>query len=385
MNNDFLIEKEAELSYSQASENFKYPRGVVSNQDYDNYLIFSEKWKNHVQRFYTLKSKKTLDLALSPNRIEEFLKQEEKLTKTEIELIRKINKEIYYLVQKATLYKKRAFGDNRSILTEEGFIADDLSGCTPVIIDLAGRYFKPEEIHQSLCEDMEITTISISQIKTVIKNNISKIKELQEKYKKDYSDIRLGYKRSRLEELQLLYNQRKSIYNKSFSREDEKQLTSLLNLIKQEVQGDLTVNLNANVTIEEKANDYVKNEILKSLNVSMFILAKMAGRMNINPLLLISRLAHSRYAQFTGFSEHGLSPTAQTDEISYTSNLTYNWGQIEVKNQQIVEDDKKLAELPNIDKPKQINSLKTKLLERLKQAEQPLKKGKESIDLSENN
>ena len=384
MNNDSLIEREAELAYSKASENFKYPKGVVSNQDYDNYLIFSEKWKNHVQRFYTLKNKKTLDLALSPNRIEESLKQE-KLIKTEIELIRKINKEIYYLVQKATLYKKRAFGDNRSILTEEGFIADDLSGCTPVIIDLAGRFFKPEEIHQSLCEDMEITTISVSQIKTVIKNNISKIKELQEKYKKDYSDIRLGYKRSRLEELQLLYNQRKSIYNKSYNREDEKQLTSLLNLIKQEVQGDLTVNLNANVSIEEKANDYVKNEILKSLNVSMFIIAKMAGRMNINPLLLISRLAHSRYAQFTGFSENGLSPTAQTDEISYTSNLTYNWGAIEVKNQQILEEDKKLAELPKIDKPKQVISLREKLLERLKQAEQPLQKGKESIDLSENN
>ena len=83
MNNDSLIEREAELAYSKASENFKYPKGVVSNQDYDNYLIFSEKWKNHVQRFYTLKNKKTLDLALSPNRIEESLKQE-KLTKTEI-------------------------------------------------------------------------------------------------------------------------------------------------------------------------------------------------------------------------------------------------------------------------------------------------------------
>ena len=70
------------------------------------------------------------------------------------------------------------------------------------------------------------------QIKNVIKENITKIKELQENFKKDYSDIRLGYKGSRLEELQYIYNNRKSIYSKSNSREDEKELMTLIESIK---------------------------------------------------------------------------------------------------------------------------------------------------------
>lgn len=375
---DLLIEKESELNYQKASEQYIYPKGVINIEDYNNYLVFSDKWKNHIQRFYKTKDKKEIDLAQSPDKVQEIIKPL-KLSKNEVELITKINNEIYFLVQKATLFKKRAFGSNVVNLTEQGFVPDELSGCSPMIIELAGRFYKAEEIHQVLCEDMEITSVSISQIKNVIKENITKIKELQENFKKDYSDVRLGYKRSRLEELQYIYNNRKSIYAKSQNREDEKQLISIMENIKREIQGDLVINGTLNLQIEEKANDYIQREMLKSMNISMFILARIAGKMNINPLMILSRLAHSRYAQFTGFSEDGLSPTAISDEISYASSITYNWGKIESQNAIILEENEKMAELPKLTSGKRVLSLKEKLLETLQKAKEPLNKGKENI------
>lgn len=375
---DLLIEKESELNYQKASEQYIYPKGVINIEDYNNYLVFSDKWKNHIQRFYKTKDKKEIDLAQSPDKIQEIIKPL-KLPKNEVELITKINNEIYFLVQKATLFKKRAFGSNVVNLTEQGFVPDELSGCSPIIIELAGRFYKAEEIHQVLCEDMEITSVTISQIKNVIKENITKIKEFQENFKKDYSDVRLGYKRSRLEELQYIYNNRKSIYAKSQNREDEKQLISIMENIKKEIQGDLVINGTLNLQIEEKANDYIQREMLKSMNISMFILARIAGKMNINPLMILSRLAHSRYAQFTGFSEDGLSPTAISDEISYASSITYNWGKIESQNAIILEENEKMAELPKLTSGKRVLSLKDKLLEKLQKAKEPLDKGKENI------
>lgn len=375
---DNLIEQEAEKAYDKALENFQYPKGVINKQDYDNYLIFSKQWKEHIQRFYEIKSKKIkLDLAQSPEKINELITPL-KLSKAEIELIEKINKEIYFLVQKSILFKKRAFGNVLVNLTENGFLPDEVAGSTPIIIELAGRFYRAEEIHQVLCEDMEITSVSIYQIKNIIKENITKIKELQEQFKKDYSDIRLGYKRSRLEELQYIYNKRKSIYDKSNSREDEKSLITLLDSIKKEIQGDLVINGTLNLQIEDQANIYAKNEMLKNLNISMYIISRLAGKMNINPLMILSRLAHSRYAQFTGFGEQGLSPSALTDEIPYPSQILYDWNKIEEQNQLIVASEEKESKLPNIDKSN-ILSVKEKLLEKLNIAKKPLEKGKENI------
>ena len=291
----------------------------------------------------------------------------------------KINNEIILLIQTAVLHKKRAFGDNRVLLTEAGFVADELSGVTPIILDLSGRFYKPEEIHRVLCEDFEITSVTVNQIKNVVKDNLSKIKSLQEEYQKDYSDVRLAYKRSRLEELQQMYNNRKSQYNKNnYNREDEKALLGLLESIKKEIQGDMVINANVNLQIEEKSNFFIEQEMLKSLNISMFVLARICGRMNVNPNLVLSRLAHSRYAQFSGYSEKGLSPTAATDPIDYASNIVYNWSQIEAQNEERVKEETTLAKLPEVETPK-VLTLKDKLKKRLESAKQPLEEGKNNL------
>lgn len=372
------IEAEVERGYQRAAEDFIYPKGVVNTDDYNNYLLYKDKWTNHVQRFYKLKKNKKveLDLAQSPDKIKTLLDGVE-VSKEERKEIEKLNSEINFLIKTAILYKKRAFGDKRVILTEEGFVADELSGVSPIIIDLASRFYKVDEIHQVLCEDLEVTSVTENQIKNVIKENITKIKSLQEEFQKDYSDVRLAYKRSRLEELQYLYNIRKSAYNRSQSRDDERQLMTLLESVKKEIQGDLVVNANMNLQIEEKSNQFIEQEMLKTLNISMFVLARICGRMNVNPDLILSRLAHSRYAQFSGYSPQGLSSTAETDPIDYASNITYNWNEIKAKNEEYLEDNKKLAELPI---PKEgAEDIKTKLLKRLAEAKKPLEAGKNNL------
>ena len=376
-----IIEQDVEKDYSKASEDFKYPKGVVNTDDYNKYLVYKERWENHPQRFYKKKIKDKrieIDLASSKDKVKSIL-DSSSLSQKEKDEILKINNEIILLIQTAVLHKKRAFGDNRVLLTEAGFVADELSGVTPIILDLSGRFYKPEEIHRVLCEDFEITSVTVNQIKNVVKDNLSKIKSLQEEYQKDYSDVRLAYKRSRLEELQQMYDNRKSQYNKNnYNREDEKALLGLLESIKKEIQGDMVINANVNLQIEEKSNFFIEQEMLKSLNISMFVLARICGRMNVNPNLVLSRLAHSRYAQFSGYSEKGLSPTAATDPIDYASNIVYNWPQIETQNEERVKEETTLAKLPEVETPK-VLTLKDKLKKRLESAKQPLEEGKNNL------
>lgn len=375
------IEKDIENDYLKTLKDFKYPKGVINTDDYNKYLVFKEKWENHPQRFYKKKIKDKridIDLALSKDKVESILKSISNISKEDKEEILKINNEINFLIKTSVLYKKRAFGDSRILLTESGFVADELSGMTPIILDLAGRFYKVEEIHRVLHEDFEVTSITINQIKNVVKDNLSKIKSLQEEFQKDYSDVRLAYKRSRLEELQQMYNNRKSQYNKNYNREDEKALLGLLESIKKEIQGDLVVNANVNLQIEEKSSFFIEQEMLKNLNISMFVLARICGKMNVNPNLVLSRLAHSRYAQFSGYSEKGLSPTVASDPIDYASNIVYNWQQIEIQNEERIKEEKELATLPEIKSPK-VLSLKDKLKKRLEDAKQPLKESKNNI------
>lgn len=376
-----IIEQDVEKDYSKASEDFKYPKGVVNTDNYNKYLVYKERWENHPQRFYKKKIKDKrieIDLASSKDKVKSILNSSS-LSQKEKDEILKINDEIILLIQTAVLHKKRAFGDNRVLLTEAGFVADELSGVTPIILDLSGRFYKPEEIHRVLCEDFEITSVTVNQIKNVVKDNLSKIKSLQEEYQKDYSDVRLAYKRSRLEELQQMYNNRKSQYNKNnYNREDEKALLGLLESIKKEIQGDMVINANVNLQIEEKSNFFIEQEMLKSLNISMFVLARICGRMNVNPNLVLSRLAHSRYAQFSGYSEKGLSLTAATDPIDYASNIVYNWPQIEAQNEERVKEETTLAKLPEVETPK-VLTLKDKLKKRLESAKQPLEEGKNNL------
>lgn len=372
------IEALVENQYEEAKKEIYYPKGVVDQEAYIQYISLSASWKNHEYRFYKCKFKKelVLDLASTPSQIEQQI-NENKVPKNEQLIIQKINIELYAIIQKCIIQKKKAFGEQSVALKDGTFIADNLIAISPLIIELAGRFYAPPEIHQILCQDMEIVDVSIEKIKSVIKDNITKIKELKEKFKESYSDVRLSYKRARLDELNYIYNLRKGIYNKTRTREDEKQLILLLDNIKKEVQGDITVNLS--IQVEDQANILIQNEISKELNISMFVISRIAGRMNINPLLLLSRLAHSRYSQFSGFGERGLSSTYLTDPISYPSAIVYNWGTIAELNEINEKEDKKIAELPILASSEKILSLKEQLLSKLKIAKEPMNKSKEEI------
>lgn len=376
LDNQF-IEQEAEEQYKEAKANFNYPKGVKDNAAFDSYLQFKKQWTEHKLRYFTTKDKKTLDLALNPEKLELKI-QEFKLSKTDAENVRKINKEIYFIVQKSILLKEKAFGDNKVLLTEKGFVADELAGCESLIIELNGKYYQPEEIRKILIEELDVTSISLYQINKVIASNQDRIVELRQKYTQDYSEIRLGYKKSRLEELSDIYRERKIVWQDKHSISDEQQLTKLLELIKKEVEGDLTINAKLDVKVESQADEYIQKQMMKSLNVQQFILSRIAARLNINPILLLSRLAHSRYAQFTGLGAP-LSSTRETDEIEYASELTYDWTKIKTNNEALVEEEKKIGALPEVKNEDNMMSLKEKLRNALHEAKKPLEEGKDAI------
>ena len=174
-----------------------------------------------------------------------------------------------------------------------------------------------------------------------------KIDELKKDWEQDYSDIRLGHRRSRLDELSWLYGKTKDKYKGYESREDAKLLLQILDHIKKEVDGDLVINGKIQVDIEQTINLQIQIEMIKEFNITAFIIAKIAGKLNINPLFLMSRLAHSHYAKFTGFAAANKDEMTEAEIYSPTS-IVYNWEEIVNSNTILVQRDKELMQLPSI-------------------------------------
>ena len=111
----------------------------------------------------------------------------------------------------------------------------------------------------------------------------------------------------------------------------------------------------------------------------MIILARICGKMGVNPNLVLSRLANSRYSQFSGLGQN-LSPSRMIDDIDYASELVYNWNEIKSRNENFLEEEKRTGKLPDLSSKKtNLDALKEQLKEKLRQSQQPLEEAKEEI------
>ncbi len=225
------------------------------------------------------------------------------------------------------LMKRKAYG-SKPIKSRELAAEKMLLSRTVELIELFGRYYSLAETHRIVIGEWKIN-IGINAIRNFRDDNAALIAEKQEVFKRDYSDIRLGYKRSRLDELTYLYNNRREIYLTSRSKNDYQLLLQTIEQIRKEVEGDkLTIDGHLDVNVEHTLNIHIQQTILKELSIKDIVLGRLAAKTNVDPSWLIAKLRNSYYQKFN----HMFLDSQQfMEETIYPSEQVYDFEAIEKK------------------------------------------------------
>ena len=277
---------------------------VVNQSAYEDFMSLSASPWIGDKRYYRCKHDKllTIDLMLRKYDFEKAIIHLPDVEKKYVSACKFIVEKAYYAI---TRYKQVATGQEAWITSFNKMPIDDLiviENRKADIMALFGKMFSAEEVHKTITQDWKLD-VNIHAIENFRTRNLDKIVELQKDYSNNFSDVRLGYKKSRLEEYMWLYNETKQQYENTFNKEDRKFLKELLESIKREVEGDtIRIEGDLQVNIEQTLNIHIQQEIYKKLPINEIIMTRIALRNGQNPMMLLYRLQNSYYSKYTGFS-----------------------------------------------------------------------------------
>lgn len=335
------------------------PVNVVNPESYKKYLALHKKIENDPNRYYkTSDPMLILDLYSSSTILE---RQISHLPLKEQDAIMLENGKCKETLRLLVNLKRLAFVEFKQDLSVEKY--DILVMRQAELLEYFGRFFKPSEIHRIIIQEWGYD-IPLSSLMKFYKDNLDRISEKREDFKKTYDDVRLTHRKSRLLELEHLFLIRKQKYVQTENIADEKQLQAILESIKREVDGDLVIKNKTTIEIEQTINVQVRQEMLKEFNITALIVSRISGRLNINPLLILSRLTNSKYAKFTGFVE---ADNKMEEEIPYFSTVDYDMEKIRKLNRDILNKDETISSLPVLQNKDEdtIVSIKQKLIDEI--------------------
>jgi hypothetical protein len=300
------------------------PEGVVDKEAYQEFLKLSVNPILNNKKIVICTDGTEVNLAVFPHiitKLVEHLPVEEQnsiLTK----------KSIYYKLQnKLTAVKRKAFGKPQGGANVKGS-SGLLSDRRTELVELFGRMFSIEETLKVVNKEWGIP-VSKDTVKRFRTENREEIEKRIDIFKASYADIRLGVKRSRLEELVYLYSRQKDKYIDTNAREDYKLLLSTLDHIRKEAEGDrLTINGKVDVSYEANVHMHLREEVYKSLNLKEIILGRVAARMGISPIKLIYSLNNSFYNKFSNVLGTFNEEEALATDLVYPSQMNYDFERI---------------------------------------------------------
>ena len=298
------------------------PNGIVNREYYGYYVHLTNKLdKCPMNPFPT--SNPDINIMMShPSYI--FSRVTKPLT--DLEEVRGLKKihDIFNKVRGVSMIvKKKAIGTN-SVGGEKSVKKTLLEERQTEILELFGKFYSINEVHKILIEEYQLHC-NVILVENFRLKHLDRIKELQDEYLRDFSEIRLTHKKSRLEELNDLYIGRKTIYGITQSKDDYKLLLQTIEQIKKEVDGDFVVNGQINIDVEHTVNFHVQRELLKGLAIKDIILTRLSARLGINSNYLIHRLHTSYYSKFNGY---GSELTNQEDIPQYPSQYVYDFNEL---------------------------------------------------------
>lgn len=347
------------------SLNQKYdriPEDVIDEVSYIEYLKLLADPILNEQRYHIASDGTSVDTIMGFSNIRKVIEHLEADEKAEIEKLCGLRRSV---IAKSNAFKRKAFGaaHPKKVQTIDNHI---LSGKKAELLELFGRFYSNAEVHK-ICIDEYGIPVNLMALSSFKEMYAEDIKARQEDFKRDYSDLRLGHKRSRLDELHYLYIDRKQKYVKTSSRDDYKLLLVTIEQIRKEVEGDkLTITGDLNVNIEHTINLHIQKEIMKDLTIMDIVIGKIAARSNVNPRFFIAKLHNSYYRQFSGLGDTlDLQATPQ-----YPSDQAYDMDKIRTLWKEKPKEVPSLMEpltiaIP-VEKEEEVNDIKAKLLQIIK-------------------
>lgn len=259
--------------------------------------------------------------------------------------------------------KRRAYGTlNGGVISWSDSILDPRRS---ELLEMFGRFFSDKEVHAIVRNDWHLD-VTMGTLREFRKRNLDRIKELQEEHKRDFSELRLVHKKSRLEEYTWMYMIAKQKYIKTENREDRKAMMDLLYHIKREVEGDiLNVQGELSVNIEQTINVHIRQEINKRLTLLELVISRVAIQQRRNPLLILYRLQNSFYSKFNGVGV--VNDIEELEEAPpYPSDVVYDLDKLQMLNQ-LYEDEEKVRTSQFDDRVTPRNEENLSIGDRLKQ------------------
>lgn len=225
----------------------------------------------------------------------------------------------------ANKWKVKAYGmQPKSKSNKKGKFPGFLKSKQGTLIELFGKMFTVEEVHKIIVEEWNFP-VAINDVIEFKKTFIGVISEKVELHKKEYSDLRLVQKRSRLEELTDLYNRLKDKLKIAPHREDIKVLVQIVDSIRKEVEGEkLHISGGLDLKIESDIAAHLQKEVFKEFSLSQIIIGRVASRMGIDSSRIVQGLNNSYYSRYNRFL--GNEPEdVEFEDVTYPSNMGYDF------------------------------------------------------------
>lgn len=310
----------------------QFPDGVVDTDAYESYLEYKKRTQEHRNRYFqTSEEGLIIDLGAyggfeysSRPKIKHLPIAEQNKAKAAFENYKR-------LIGKMSTWKRKAFKIPINQVQDSQIL--DLRSTE--VFELFARMYSVDEVHQIINQQWDVT-VQRSTIETFRRIHLGEIRERQIEKSKNLDDIRLGWKKSRLEELSSLYMDRKAKYVTSRSPNEYKLLLQTIEQIRREVEGDkFTIEADMTLKIEETINYHINQELMKNLNILQIVLARVGSRQQLSPLYLLYRLQNSFYAKHTGFK--GI--IKEDEEIELPSRMVYDFDELGRLNEQFETND----------------------------------------------
>lgn len=355
------------------------PKEVV---DIEAYLETQKLSKHPIIKnaIYTTSEDVELSLKMFPHILR---KKIEHLPENERDKIEKLKALYFKINNNLTIQKRKAFGKKSGPITKGSPEHSNslLEDRKEELLEYFGRMFAIEDILKIINMEWGIP-LGKNPIYAFKQKYAEEIKRRVEHHQISYHNIRLGIKKSRLEELTGLYRKAKQTWEDNSKREDLRILLTILEQLRKEAEGDrLTIDGKVDIKYEQNINVHLQKEVFATTNLKEIILGRVAAKMNINPIKLVYSLQKSYYKQFSNvLGDFDVEESGK--ELPYPSQLNYDFERIgknflqrdrEIEDAVIVEEEtstKNLNQGLNLkeilaaklrNKNRELNEFKTKL------------------------
>jgi hypothetical protein len=238
------------------------------------------------------------------------------------------------------------------------------------ILDLFGKYYTETEVHRIISTEWEYKNLTFNEVKKFAIQNRDKIAELRRQQEEEYSDISIHSKRSQLGKLNYLLQDRMQHYEKKPTIENSREIRAIImdavkivngNQIKLDISGKIDIEATLTVSME------YQQTVLKQMTIQQLVLSRVAAKLNVNPIMLMSRLAHSWYSKFNGFNKND---DLINSKPLYPSAINYDFSDLGVKFEKQEGFDDRMKELPIIKDIEVVEDISARILKLIKEKKQ---------------